>query len=351
MSEHINILFIGTYSSADQEGIHVLSFDPESGELVRLSGIAGIANPSFLAFHSGTNRLYAVSETADNGFVVAYQFDPVRNDLVEINRQPTGGGYPCHLSLDAEGTWLYSVNYMGGSVCLFPIDEDGAILPLSDQIQHAGSSIHPGRQEGPHPHSIVNIPGTDCWLVPDLGTDQLYLYNHDKVNGKLQLESVVAAESGAGPRHVAFHPSLPMVYIINELNSTIAAYRYERHTGSLTYLQTVTTQPVNFKGESTCADIHISLNGQYLYGSNRGHDSIAVFQVLHDGRLEQVTIASSGGKTPRNFALDPSNTFLLAANQDSVLVVTMKLNDRGIPQSTGHAIRLSKPVCLKFYQN
>ncbi|WP_028552067.1 lactonase family protein [Paenibacillus sp. UNC451MF] len=351
MSEHRNILFVGTYSPADQDGIHVLSCDPETGRVQRLSSIGGIENPSYLAVHPDTNRLYAVSETADNGFVVAYQFDPVRNVLVELNRQPTGGGYPCHLSLDIEGAWLFSVNYMSGSVCLFPIREDGAILPLSDQIQHAGGSIHPDRQEGPHPHSIVNIPNTDFWLVPDLGTDQLYVYHHDKFRGKLKLQAGAVAEPGAGPRHVAFHPSMPMAYIINELNSTITAYRYERHTGSLTLLQTVSTFPVQYMGENACADIHISLNGEYLYGSNRGHDSITVFKVLQDGCLEQSVVAASGGKTPRNFALDPSNSFLLAANQDSDSIVTMKLNDRGIPESTGYAIELFKPVCLKFYQN
>lgn len=351
MSEHRNILFVGTYSPADQDGIHVLTLDPETGRVQRLSSIGGIENPTYLAVHSGTNRLYAVSEMADNGFVVAYQFDPVTNVLVELNRQPTGGGYPCHLSLDTERSWLFGVNYMSGKVWLFPIGENGAILPLSDQIQHAGSGVHPDRQEGPHPHSIVNIPNTDFWLVPDLGTDQLYVYHHDEANGKLKLQAAAAAEPGAGPRHVAFHPSMPLAYIINELNSTITAYRYERHTGLLTYLQTVTTLPVNYKGESTCADIHISLNGEYLYGSNRGHDSIAVYKVLHDGRLEQSAAAASGGKTPRNFVLDPSNTFLLAANQDSSSVVIMRLNDKGIPESTGHAIKFFKPVCLKFYQN
>lgn len=341
-------LIVGTYDKADRDGIHELAWEPASGEWTRVGGTAGIDHPSFVAAHPRLARLYAVSETAA-GAVVAYRMD-ANGVFAELNRQPTEGDDPCHLHVDADGRWLVAVNYSSGSACLYPLDEDGAIGPLADQVRHEGRGPREDRQERAHAHSIFPIPNTNLWVVSDLGTDGLYVYELDAMQGKLALRGVTRTPSGAGPRHVAFHPAKPFVYSVEELTCAVSVYRYDAAHPELPFerLQTVTTLPEGFAGENTCADIHLTASGAYLYASNRGHDSLAAFRVLEDGRLESLGTTSTGGRNPRNFAV-VGDEWLFAANQDSDTIVPFRLGDDGIPAPAGDAANVYKPVCLLVY--
>ncbi|MFE5321808.1 lactonase family protein [Paenibacillus sp. NPDC056579] len=341
-------LFVGSYTPANDRGIHLLEFDSETGYLEYISGMSGIENPSFVAIDSTGSRIYVVSETLSNGAVVSIQVDPETNQMTEINRQPTHGGDPCQLSLDSTGRWLFTVNYSGGSVCVYPMDEYGAIQPVSDMKQHSGRSIRDDRQEGPHPHSIMPVPGSrSCLLVPDLGTDTIYSYRHHTDSGKLDLTGQISVDPGSGPRHLAFHPILHVLYVINELSSTISAYQYNPATGSLSLMQQVTTLPESFSGASTCADIHLSADGMFLYGSNRGHDSLCIFRVDREGLLDPIRTVPTMGSTPRNFAVIPAHDcdYILVGNQDSNQVVVMR-TEQGIPISTGITCEVNRPSCI-----
>lgn len=341
-------VFTGSYSSSEHEGICLLLFDSEVGNLKRLDGISGIENPSFLALDSQRFRLFAVGEVAD-GVVASYTIDQSTGKLNEINRQFTKGSSPCYLSLDKQGNWLYSVNYQkGSSVEMFSIEKNGAIGALADDVQHAGHSVQADRQEGPHPHSVVSIPSSSFLLVPDLGTDHIYIYRNDSIEAGLKLHAKVESQPGAGPRHIAFHPNASFAYVIHELNNTIAVYSYDNIKGLLSLLQSVHTLPGEFLGTSYCADIHVSPSGHYLYGSNRGDDSIATFRILNNGMLESVGYTSTMGKTPRNFIITPDGKFILVANQDSDSIVVMRLGMDGIPIPTGQSYEISKPVCLQM---
>lgn len=339
-------VFVGSYSPEDRPGIRTLLFDSREGSLTQLHAQSGIENPSFLAVHPKRPVLYAVSETGDNGRVVAYAIDPHSGSLTELNSQPTEGAAACHVSLDPTGQWLSLVNYTGGSVCLYPIQADGTVGPLSDRVQHTGHSVRPDRQEGPHPHSIVTEPSGRFQLVPDLGTDRIYVYRIDQAHGKYELQREIPAAPGTGPRHIAFHPLAPWVYIIEELSSTITFYELDAGEGRLTAVQTAAALPEDFAGESIAADIHIDPAGRYLYGSNRGHDSIAVFRIAEDGTLAPLGHVPTEGRTPRNFAITPDGGYLLTANQDTDNLVVMRLSDDGMPIPSGEQLQLEKPVCV-----
>lgn len=339
-------IFVGTYSPAAEQGIHLLRFESGSGRLTRIGGTGGIENASFLTADERRRLLFSVSETGE-GAIVSYRYDLESGSITELSRQPTYGAAPCYVSTDASGSWLYTVNYTSGSIVLYPVHADGTIGEAAERIEHHGSSIRSDRQMEPHPHAIVPMPDSPYWLVPDLGTDTLYVYRHDPVRGKLIEHARVRTEPGAGPRHAAFHPSEPYVYVINELDSTIVSYRYDPAEGTMTAAHVVHTLPEGYSGESTCADIHVDETGSFVYGSNRGHDSIAVFRILEQGKLEPLGHVATGGRTPRNFTLVPGTPFVLAANQDSdsILVFELPLGS-GVPQPAGQSMAIGKPVCL-----
>jgi 6-phosphogluconolactonase len=231
---------------------------------------------------------------------------------------------------------------------LFPIEDNGAIGPIADFIQHKGSSINVDRQEEPHPHSIISKPNSPYpyYYVPDLGTDQIYIYSHDESIGKLNLHTKTPTTPGSGPRHMVFHPTKPYVYVIQELDSTIAFFTIDEGCSELILQQTIRALPTDFSRENTCADIHISVSGDYLYGSNRGDDSIITLRIAEDGKLERLAHSSSMGQIPRNFALLPDGKHMLVANQDSDSIIVMSLNAEGIPKPTGERYEMGKPVCL-----
>lgn len=351
------VLYVGTYTFGKSEGIYVFRMDLSSGVLKSASVANGIANPSFLAFDPSKRHLYSVSEVSRSagkpgGTVSAFRRDAHTGELTFVNQQPSGGEGPCHLVVDGKGKYVFVAHYSGGKVSVLPICEDGRIGKPTDVVQHRGSSVNPQRQEAPHPHS-VNFDAANRFLfVPDLGLDKIMIYRVDFTEGKLtpNEDPWARVKPGAGPRHFDFHPNGKYAYVINELDSTFTAFAYDSERGTLKEIQTASTLPGNFTGTSTCADVHVAPSGKFLYGSNRGHDSIVIFSINENtGRLTYVAHQPTQGKTPRNFAIDPTGHFLLAANQNSDTIVTFRIDkDTGRLTPTADVTRVPMPVCLKM---
>jgi 6-phosphogluconolactonase len=348
------LVYISSYTNKGPVGISVFSFNEEDGTMELIDRIDGIENPSFLAIDQKNRYFYAVSEVMQvdgkkSGKVIAYKIDPQTGKLSYLNEQLTGGSAPCHLSINRKGDQLFAVNYAGGNICAFPIDENGAIGELADSVRHEGSSIREDRQEGPHPHSIMLDPTDQFAFVPDLGIDKIMIYQLDDPHRKLSFYNEEKTQPGAGPRHFVFHPTRSYAYLVNELDCTITVYAYNEG-GSLTALQTVPTLSQGLLKGNTCADIHIAPSGRFLYVSNRGHDSISIFKINEEtGELAYLDHSSTRGKTPRNFALSPDGSFLIAANQDTDTVVTFKIDqESGLLLEPVSSIEVSEPVCIKF---
>ena len=337
------VILVGTYMNAQQEALQVLSLEPD-GQLRQLNQVTGIDSPSYLALTNDKHYLYAVSEVED-GAVVSYSFNAQTGDLKELNRQLTQGAMPCFVSIDNHEKKLFVANYMGGSVCAYPIEADGSIGALADRVKHSSHSIHGGRQEAAHPHAIVTVPGTNERLVTDLGTDHLYIYRNETPNSSWVLHDEIDAVPGSGPRHIAFHPNKPFIYVIQELNSTIALYHRDE-AGHFTLIETVSTLPKGFQDENTAAHIQVSANGDYLYASNRGHDSIVSYRIGEKGTLDCIGYTSTLGKTPRHFLLVHESSYMLVANQDSDSIIVMSISQEGLPVSTGLSYAIESPVCL-----
>jgi 6-phosphogluconolactonase len=351
------LVYVGTYTAKGSEGIYVYRLDPSSGALTLASVAAGVENPSFLAVDPRGRCLYAVNEVGTfagqaGGAVSAFSIAPRTGALTLLNQQPSHGAAPCYLSVDRTGQFVLVANYMGGNASVLPIEEGGRLGEATDVVQHRGSGVHPRRQEGPHAHSITLDPANRYAFVADLGLDKIMVYRFDLDHGKLRPHDRpwVQVQAGAGPRHFAFHPSGRYAYLINELDSTLTAFAYDATRGMLQELQTLSALPAGYEGTSYCADVHVSPSGQFLYGSNRGHDSIVVLRI--DRGTGQLTYAGhepTGGKNPRNFAIDPSGTFLFAANQDSDTIVAFRIDQRtGQLTPTGQVTRVSMPVCVKM---
>jgi 6-phosphogluconolactonase len=346
-----NLAFIGTYAHPQSEGIYVFRMDENSGEWNRLAAVSGIANPSFLEVDPVRRILYAVSEmSAEEAVVTSFSFVPETGGLSKLNSQPVFSGSPCHLSLDRSRELLFVSNYKGGTVSCFNIENDGKIGKQESVVHHRGSSVHPIRQQVPHPHSVIIDPSNRFVMVPDLGTDQVIVYQIEQDTRTLTYHSKAHVSPGAGPRHMVFHPNARFAYVINELDSTIALFSYRMEEGTLELLQTISTLPDGFVDANYCADIHISPCGRFLYGSNRGHDSIVVFNIdSNSGCLSGVEHTPTWGKIPRNFAITPNGRFLAAANQDSDCIVTFSIeSDTGKLSRIEDPVPISKPVCIKF---
>lgn len=349
-------LYIGTYTGAESKGIYLSRFDAQTGKLSPAELAAEVPSPSFLAIAPGGKFVYAVSEIGDfegkkTGAVAALAVDPVTGKLTLLNKQPSAGAGPCHVTVDQSGRHVLVANYGGGSVASLPIAPDGRLGPATSAIQHQGKSVNPQRQEGPHGHSINLDAAGRFALAADLGLDQVLVYRFDAQRGTLTPHDPPAAHlaPGAGPRHFAFHPNGRYAYVINELASTVTAFVYDAAAGTLRQLQTISTLPQEVPGNST-ADIHVHPSGKFLYGSNRGHDSIAVFRVdPASGKLTAAGHQKTGGRTPRNFSLDPTGKFLLAANQDSNDVTVFRIDPAtGALAPTGERLQVGRPVCLQF---
>lgn len=350
-------LHIGTYASKREPGIFVYDFDADQQKFSLKDSVSGVEKPSFLTINHKGEKLYAISEIEEyeggtGGPVTAYSIDK-DGKLKYLNELPTLGEWPCHLMLHKDENLLFLANYLGGSIGLFTLEEDGSLKKMTDLIQHQGKGTggaRMDRQEGPHPHAVFLDLNHRFAIVPDLGIDKILVYNVDTDREKLVFQDEIQLQQTAGPRHFVFHPSGKFAFSINELDSTITAFSYDDKAGKLTSLQTISTLPKDFTGESDCADIHVDPTGNYLYGSNRGHDSISIFNIdSNSGFLMWLDCVATQGKTPRNFAISPDGEFLFAANQDSNSIVVFHRNQMtGMLTPTGAALKLYKPVCIKI---
>jgi 6-phosphogluconolactonase len=351
------LAFVGSYAGKETSGIYVYELDGETGGLTLLDEVSGYKNPSFLEIDPSRNRLYAIEEvskeqtTKGSGGAAAFSIDPATGKLTALNRSGTTGVATCHIKLSGSGRYLAVASYSGCQVGLLTVAEDGSIGKLADIKEHSGSSVNKARQEKSHPHSVFFTPTDRYALVPDLGIDQIVAYRIDTESDTLVRHGSTAASPGAGPRHLAIHSNGAFVYCINELNGTITAYRYdEAAEGLLREIGTYPTLPEDFQGESTTAEVRISPNGGFLYGSNRGHDSIACYSIdRQSGALTLFDIVPSGGGHPRNFGISPDGRFLLAANRDGNNIVSFRIDEAtGRLSRTGQETQASQPVCVQI---
>jgi 6-phosphogluconolactonase len=350
-------VYVGTYTTAgkkESRGIYRFEFDPATGKSGTPHVVAECANPSFLAFGPGGETLYAVNELGnaapefpDTGALTGYRLNRKTGELTKLNSQATAGKLPCHLIVDQAGKNVLAVNYATGNAICLPRNPDGTLEPISSMVQHSGSSANPQRQAGPHAHSIHLSPDERFAIVCDLGIDQVRIYDFDREKHALDsnANSFVTARPGAGPRHFAFHPDGRHAFQNNELDYTVTAYRYDPEQGVLHPLQTLSTIPEGKRPPGGPAEVAVHPTGKFVYVSNRGPDSIAMYQVQPDFTLKSVGFASTQGKTPRHFRIDPTGRYLFAANQDSDSIVLFTINqDTGELTPTGDVIHVPVPV-------
>lgn len=352
------LLYVGTYTSKGSEGIYVYKFDAETGELSKLHTVKDVVQPSFLTIDKSRKYLYAVNETEEfegkkSGAVSAFAIDQKTGDLKFLNKVSSLGGAPCHISVSDNGKFTLVANYLGGNVSVLPIEANGKLGTSVDLQQHTGSGPNKDRQEAAHAHSINLDQKNRFAIACDLGVDKVFIYKFDAQNGKLKpnpAQNVFQTKPGAGPRHFAFHPKGKFAFVINELDTTISSLAFDAEKGTLKEIQTVPTLPESFKGANTCADIHASPDGKFLYGTNRGHDSFVVYKIDEKtGKLEYVEHTPTGGKTPRNFTIAPNGKFLLAANQNSDSIIVFRIDkNSGKLTATENKAEVSMPVCLKL---
>jgi 6-phosphogluconolactonase len=353
-------VYVGTYTNGNStsRGIYQFELDTVSGELTARGLACESVNPSFLAVHPSRRFLYAVGEVAEfggekTGAVSAFTIDAASGSLSLLNQQSSRGQGPCYVTVDRAGKNALVANYGSGSVACLPIGGDGRLAPASSFVQHHGASVDPQRQKEPHAHSINLDLANRFAVAADLGLDKLLVYRFDTGQGTLSPNDppFTQVAQGSGPRHFAFHPAGRHAYVINEILCTVTAFDYDSERGVLGEIQTVSTLPgiPVAKGYST-AEVQVHPSGRFLYGSNRGHDTIAIFAIdAATGRLQPSGHQSTGGKTPRNFGIDPTGRFLLAANQDSGTVVVFRIDPQsGQLQPTGQKVEVPKAVCVKF---
>lgn len=353
-------VYIGTYTQREDHvdgkgaGIYCCRYEAATGALTVRSVQPGIVNPSYLAIDAARRRLYAVSEvlTSDGGptgAIYAYTIDPDTGQLTFLNRQYTGGGAPCYVSITEAHVLV--ANYAGGSVAVFPMKADGSLGAATDIVQHEGASINVARQEAPHPHCIILDPAGRYAHVPDLGIDCVVSYAFDAKRGRLQTgPGCVGTRPGAGPRHLVFDADGRYAYLISELDATVTVFAYAAKTGELTPVETLDAQPEGYDGVCSGADIHLTPDGRFLYASLRGTGEIVGYVVAAGtGSLTGRSHVSTRGKTPRNFAIDPTGQFLVAANQDSDTLVTFRIDQHtGKLSDPVHIADVPSPVCVAF---
>jgi 6-phosphogluconolactonase len=351
------LLYVGTYTKGESKGIYAFRYNTKSTESTPLGLVAETANPSFLAVSPNQQFLYAVNELTQyqgtsSGAVTAFAIDRASGKLSHLNEVPSGGADPCYLAFDKSGKYVLVANYTGGSITVFPVSQDGRLLSSAAFVQHKGTGKNPERQEGPHAHWIETTANNRFALVADLGLDEVLVYRFDASSGTLvpNTPPFAKVDPGAGPRHVSFHPNGRFVYVIDELASTITAFSFDPSRGVLQSFHTLSTLPADFKATNDTAEIHVHPNGKFLFASNRGHDSIAVFSIdQNTGKLSLTAHYPTHGKTPRNFELDPDGTHLLVANQDTGNIVIFQIDPQnGRLTPAGQELKLPSPVSLRF---
>lgn len=352
-------VFIGTYTADDStsKGIYSCVLDVADGSLSEPSLAAEAVNPSFLAIHPNGQYLYCVNEISEGpgrptGTATAFVLDAATGALERINSQTTEGGVPCHCNVDATGRWLLVANYMGGNTVVLPIGRNGGLGPIASNVQHTGSSVDPQRQDGPHAHSVNLSADNQFAYAADLGIDRLLIFRFDADTGIIEPNDPfsVAVSPGGGPRHFSLTPDGKYAYANNELSATVTAFRRDSESGALAPIQEISTLPADFDGRKSTAECVVHPTGKFLYVSNRGHDSIAVYTIDEQtGLLVLVEIQATEGQEPRNFCLDPTGQWLLAGNQQSDSVVVFAVDaDTGALTATDHRIAVGRPVCFRM---
>jgi 6-phosphogluconolactonase len=350
------LIHIGTYTGPNSKGIYAYRYDARSGKVESI-GLAGeMIRPSFLTVHPNQRFLYAVSELGNDGkqdgSITAFALDRKSGRLTALNTVSSGGGGACHLVVDKTGKSLVVANYGSGSVAAFVVNADGSLRGPTAVLKHSGSSVDQSRQRGPHAHAVVLSPDNRFVFVPDLGLDQIRIYRLDAANGALTPNDppFVTTKPGSGPRHFAFSPGGRFAYSLHEMGSMVTVWAYTPSSGRLAEVQTISTLPADFTGKNNSAEIEVDAKGKFLYASNRGNDSIAVFAIEpRTGKLTLVQHVPTQGRTPRNFKIDPSGRYLFAANQDTNNIVMFGIDKRtGRLTPNGQVLETTSPVCIQF---
>jgi 6-phosphogluconolactonase len=346
------LVYAGTYTSGSSRGIYGYRFATRTGKLQPLGLMAETSNPSFVVEHPDHRFLYAVNEDAGNS-VSAFLIDPKSGKLSLVNKAASKGDGPCHLALDRSGRWLAVANYASGSAAVLPLRKDGGLGEAQALVQHRGSSVNPQRQTGPHAHCVLFSPDNRFLLVADLGVDKIFVYGFDVATGALRPADPAFAPvaPGSGVRHLAFHPNGRVLYAINELSSSVTAFRYDPASGALSELQSVSTLPPSYAGPAAAAEIAVNAAGTMVYGSNRGLDGMALLVV--DPRrftLSALEFTPLIGRTPRHFAIDPTGGYLVAANQDSGSITVYSVHPHsGQLRPVGRPVpNIDQPACVVF---
>ena len=346
-------VFVGTYTGKKSQGIYRVEFDPATGKLGKPEVAAEVASPSFLAIHPNRTHLFCVGELAGKraGGVSSFTLDAKTGELKLVNQQSSVGAGPCHIVCDKAGKNVLIANYGGGSAAVFPVDKDGKLGEASSFVQHKGSSVDKSRQEAPHAHSVNLDAANKFAMVADLGLDKVLVYKFDSEAGKITANDPPAVDlaPGGGPRHFAFHPSGKFAYVNNEMASTLTALAYDGERGTFKTLNTLSTLPEPTKGNST-AETVVHPNGKFVYTSNRGHNSIAIFAIDEStGEIKAIGHQGEGIKIPRNFNIDPTGKWMIVANQagDSLIVYAID-PATGKLTPTDQKVEVGSPVCVKF---
>ncbi|HJT77331.1 MAG TPA: lactonase family protein [Gemmataceae bacterium] len=347
------LVFISAFAPGEQGAIHAYTFSTADGRLEPLRRTAGAENPFFLALAPDGKHLYATRAGQFGGNeseqVAAYAVVGRTGAMKPLNRQPSRGTASCYVTVDKTGKALLVANYGSGSVAALPVEADGSLGAAASFDQHRGSSVNPQRQKEPHAHSIVISPDNRYAFSADLGTDQIYSYKLDPAKAKLTPNDppFARAPAGAGPRHLTFHPNGKRLYAINEMGNSVTVFDYDAGPGTLAPKQTISTLPDGFAGTSYCADVKVTPDGRYLYGTNRGHDSIAAFRVGADGRLTRIAVVPSRGKGPQNLAITADGRWLLCANMPGNNVAVFRIDPgTGRLTSAGEPVAQPSPSCI-----
>jgi 6-phosphogluconolactonase len=350
-------VYFGTSAEQEQGGIYMALFDMQTGQLGKAVHVGHAPRTGFIAIHPDGRHIYSTGANTEfdgikTGAVNAFRITEPDGSLVKINARSSGGLGVCHVSIDPTGKNVLVANYSGGSCSVLPIQPDGSLAPASFTQKHTGSSIHPKRQTAAFTHSINCDPAGRFAIVADLGMDKILIYRFDASAGTLTPNDppFVAIEPGGGPRHFTFHPSGKFAYADLELSNKVVAFQYDADKGALKEIQTLSTLPDGFTGESTTSEILTTPDGRFLYVGNRGHDSLAIFSIdPASGKLTAIGHESTRGKVPRNFNIDPTGTYLLAANLQTGNVVVFRINrETGQLEFTGSEIKVPEPICIRF---
>lgn len=345
------LVFVSSFAAGEKGAIHAFKLNQKSGALKKVATTKDVEHPFFMALSKDNRFLYAIDAKSfgkEINQIAAFALKGRSGDLKLLNRQPTHGTASCYLDVDATGRSVLVANYLTGDVGSVPLKKNGSLGRMESLFRHQGSSVDPRRQKQPYAHCIVVSPDNRFAFAADLGIDKVMSYRLEPELGKITQNkpAFVKAPAGSGPRHLTFHPNGRFVYVINELANTISVFKYEAKGGTLTEIQNISTLPKNHEGRTHTADLKITPNGKYLYGTNRGHDSIAGYRIGNDGKLKLIEITPSLGKGPQNLAVAPDGRHLFCANMPGNNLVTFRIGEAGKLKAVGKPIEVAMPSCI-----